>query len=349
MSRDRIISGASQGAVEDHVNRALRPAQLEDFVGQANLKEKLDIALTAARGRQEPIEHILFHGPPGLGKTTLAHIISQEMGAELKVTSGPSLERAADLVGILTNLKRSDVLFIDEIHRLSPVVEEYLYPAMEDFQIDFTTGQGAYASTIRLGLEHFVLVGATTRAGMLTGPLRERFGIILHLDFYAPEDLRKIILRSASLLETATTLEAAELLAHRSRGTPRVANRLLRRVRDFAQVRADGKITALIAEDALAIEGIDQLGLDDLDRRYLKTLTDTYEGGPAGIEAIAATLNEESDTLEDMVEPYLLKIGFIKRTSRGRCATSQAWEHLGMKMPERFGSGLDLPLLDITE
>lgn len=335
MARERILSAASASAEEEQTNWALRPASLDEFVGQAVLREKLGIALRAAKGRGEPLEHVLFHGPPGLGKTTLAHIIAREMEANLKVSSGPALERAADLVGILTNLKRADVLFIDEIHRLPSVVEEYLYPAMEDFEIDFTADRGTYASAIKLSLERFVLVGATTRAGMLTGPLRERFGIILHLDFYEPDSLKKIVLRSAKLLDVPLDPAAADMLAHRSRGTPRIANRLLRRVRDYAQVKGDGTITPALATQALDMEGIDQLGLDDLDRKYLRTIIDIYDGGPAGIEALAATLNEESDTLEDMVEPFLLKIGFLQRTSRGRCAAKRAYEHLGTPPPAK--------------
>ncbi|MCA9438043.1 MAG: Holliday junction branch migration DNA helicase RuvB, partial [Candidatus Omnitrophica bacterium] len=312
----------------------LRPKTLKEYIGQSQLKENLSIALEAAKKRSEPVDHILFHGPPGLGKTTLAHIIANEMASELVTTSGPSLQQPTDLLGILTNLSEGDILFIDEIHRLSTVIEEYLYPAMEDFEIDFVVDKGAFAKTIKIPLKRFTLVGATTRAGFLSAPLRDRFGLFQHLDFYEPVDLATIVSRSAGILKVEIDGQGSDEIATRSRGTPRVANRLLRRVRDYAQVKADGRINSKVAQQSLKMEGVDELGLDDLDRKYLRTIIEFYRGGPVGIDAIGATLNEESETLEDLVEPYLLKIGFLQRTSRGRCAGPRAWEHLGMSPPE---------------
>jgi Holliday junction DNA helicase RuvB len=279
------------------------------------------------------MEHTLFYGPPGLGKTTLAHIIAKEMGATIFATSGPALQRTGDLMGILTNLSDRDILFIDEIHRLSPVIEEFLYPAMEDFKVDFVVDKGAFAKVINVPLKQFTLVGATTRAGMLSAPLRDRFGLFYHIDFYPPEDLREIILRSSKLLETEISSEAAKVISHRSRGTPRIANRLLRRVRDYTEVKGDGKVDEQMAKVALDTEGIDAIGLDNLDRKLLKVIIEYYQGGPVGIEALGATLNEEVDTLVDMVEPYLLKIGFVQRTKRGRMASSKAAQHLGLHLP----------------
>jgi Holliday junction DNA helicase RuvB len=331
MSVERLVSAKSGGQEEEVVNATLRPQSLAEYIGQQQLKDNLSIAIEAARRRGEPIDHILFHGPPGLGKTTLAHIIANEMGGELVTSSGPSLAQPTDLLGILTNLSQGDILFIDEIHRLSTVVEEYLYPAMEDYQIDFVVDKGAFAKTIKIPLKRFTLVGATTRAGLLSAPLRDRFGLFYHLDFYEPEELTKIVTRSAGILKVIIDPEGASQIARRSRGTPRIANRLLRRVRDYAEVRAGGEVTVAVADEALKMEGVDALGLDDLDRKYLRTIIEYYSGGPVGIEAIAATLNEESETLEDLVEPYLLKIGFLQRTSRGRCAGPLAWDHLGFK------------------
>jgi Holliday junction DNA helicase RuvB len=318
-------------SLEDEVYGAsLRPRTFEDYVGQERVVENLRIAIDAAKRRDEPLEHVLFYGPPGLGKTTLAGLIAREVGANFRPTSGPTLEKPKDLVGVLTALEEGDVFFVDEIHRLGRVVEEFLYPAMEDFQIDFIVDRGAYAKTLKLPLKRFTLVGATTRAGMLTAPLRERFGIIHHLDFYSVEELERIVHRSAAVLGVPIDTGGCKTIAARSRGTPRIANRLLRRVRDYAEVRAEGRITAAIADEALAREGVDTLGLDRLDRAFLRTLVETYGGGPAGIAAIAATLTEDAETLEDVVEPYLLKEGFVVRTASGRKATPLAYRHLGV-------------------
>ena len=333
MSRERIVSGAPINGEEESLQVSLRPGCLRDYVGQRELRGKLEVALQAASGRGEAMEHILFYGPPGLGKTTLAHIIAKEMGATIFATSGPALQRTGDLMGILTNLSDRDILFIDEIHRLSPVIEEFLYPAMEDFKVDFVVDKGAFAKVINVPLKQFTLVGATTRAGMLSAPLRDRFGLFYHIDFYPPGDLREIILRSSKLLETEISSEAAKVISHRSRGTPRIANRLLRRVRDYTEVKGDGKVDEQMAQVALDAEGIDTLGLDNLDRKLLKIIIEYYQGGPVGIEALGATLNEEVDTLVDMVEPYLLKIGFVQRTKRGRMASSKAAQHLGLHLP----------------
>ncbi|OGP58713.1 MAG: Holliday junction DNA helicase RuvB [Deltaproteobacteria bacterium RBG_13_61_14] len=339
MPVERIISGKALSEEEEHFNRSLRPRTLDEYIGQRAMVDKLRISVQAARNRSEPIEHVLLHGPPGLGKTTLAHIIAHEMGARMVQSSGPALVRPGDLMGILTNLERGDVLFIDEVHRLAAAVEEFLYPAMEDFQVDFVLDKGMYAKTINVPLKQFTLVGATTRAGLLTAPLRERFGIFHHLDFYPAEELQEIIRRSARMLEVEIESQAVVELARRSRGTPRTANRLLRRVRDYAQVKAAGQITAAVADEALLVEGVDQAGLDELDRKVLHTIIDFYHGGPVGIEAIAATLNEEVDTLVDMVEPFLLKTGFISRTSKGRRASKRAYDHLGLA-PPRGGQGM---------
>ncbi len=332
---ERLVS--PDDTLEDEVYGAsLRPRTFDDYVGQERVVENLRIAIDAASRRGETLDHLLFYGPPGLGKTTLAGLISREMGANFRPTSGPTLEKPKDLVGILTSLEAGDVLFIDEIHRLGRVVEEFLYPAMEDFQIDFVVDRGAYAKTIKLPLKRFTLIGATTRAGMLTAPLRERFGIVHHLDYYAPEELERIVMRSASVLNVPIERPGAATIAARSRGTPRIANRLLRRVRDFAEVRAGGKITAEVASEALEREGVDLAGLDRLDRAFLRTIVEQYGGGPAGIAAIAATLTEDAETLEDVVEPYLLKAGFVVRTASGRKATPGAYRHLGL-LPK--GSG----------
>ncbi|QAT17973.1 Holliday junction branch migration DNA helicase RuvB [Candidatus Velamenicoccus archaeovorus] len=306
------------------LNISLRPATLEEFIGQKEVVDNLKLSITAARQRSEPLEHVLLCGPPGLGKTCLASIIAHEMGTKITATSGPAIERAGDLIGILTNLEAGDVLFIDEIHRLSKVVEEFLYPAMENFQIDFVIDKGPYARTIKFNLKRFTLVGATTRSGLIGSPLRSRFGILHHFDFYKDEDLARIIKRSASLLGIAVDDGGAAEIARRARGTPRIANRLLRRVRDYAQVHGASGIVRSLADEALKGLGIDEHGLDEADRRVLRTILSTYRGGPVGIETLAATLNEEPDTIMDTIEPYLLKAGFLKRTSRGREATDLA-------------------------
>jgi len=330
LGREKLIVG--QESDEDVVlSISLRPTKLSDFVGQADLVENLKISIEAAKKRNEPLEHLLFSGPPGLGKTSLAHIIAHEMGSKITATSGPAIERAGDLIGILTNLEAGDVLFIDEIHRLSKVVEEFLYPAMENYQIDFIIDKGPYAKTIKFNLKKFTLIGATTRTGLLTAPLRGRFGIFHHLNFYQPNELVKIVKRSAKILNINIDEDAALEIAGRSRGTPRVANRLLRRVRDYADVKSDGKITQGLAAVALQSQGIDNMGLDNVDRKVLKAIIDFYKGGPVGIESLAATLNEEADTIIDVVEPFLLKIGFLKRTPRGRQATELAYQHFGTK------------------
>ena len=316
--------------LEDEVYGAsLRPRSFDEYVGQTTVVENLKIAIDASRRRGEPLEHVLFYGPPGLGKTTLAALIARDMGRALRPTSGPTLEKPKDLVGILTSLEEGDILFIDEIHRLGRVVEEFLYPAMEDFQIDFIVDRGAYAKTIKLPLKRFTLIGATTRAGMLSAPLRERFGIMHHLDYYSVEELRRIVLRSSEVLAVPIDGDGATAIASRSRGTPRIANRLLRRVRDYAEVRAGGRITSEVAAEALQREGVDESGLDRLDRAFLRTIVEQYRGGPVGIAAIAATLTEDAETLEDVVEPYLLKQGFVVRTASGRKATPLAYAHLG--------------------
>ena len=322
-----------EGEAEEEFIRSLRPRTLGECIGQPKVIEGLRISIQAAQARREPLDHVLLHGPPGLGKTTLANVIATEMGATIVTTSGPALERGGDLMGILTNLQTSDVLFIDEIHRLSRAVEEFLYPAMEDFCVNFVIEKGAHARTLRYQLRPFTLVGATTRAGMLSSPLRERFGIFHHLDFFSVEDLAKVVDRSASILAVAITDDGAATIASRARGTPRIANRLLRRVRDYAQVRADGVITTEVARQALEFEGVDARGLDALDRELLRTIAVVYAGGPVGIEAVAATLNEEAETLEEVVEPYLLKIGFLTRTPGGRRITPSACDHLGLALP----------------
>lgn len=322
----------SQGETdEDEVlNLSLRPSNLDEFVGQKEIADNLKVALTAAKQRQEALEHVLLCGPPGLGKTCMAYIIAHEMGTKITATSGPAIERAGDLIGILTNLEQGDVLFIDEIHRLSKVVEEFLYPAMENYQIDFVIDKGPYARTIKFNLKRFTLIGATTRSGLIGSPLRSRFGILHHFDFYRNEDLAAIINRSADILGIKIDKTGALEIAKRSRGTPRIANRLLRRVRDYAQVKADNEITPGVANSALESLHIDSLGLDDVDRKVLSTIISAYKGGPVGIETLAATLNEEPDTIVDTIEPYLLKSGFLKRTSRGREVTSLAYRHFGM-------------------
>jgi len=334
IGRETLIT--SQESDEDLIlNISLRPAKLADFIGQKDVVENLKVSLEAARKRSEPMEHVLVSGPPGLGKTSLAHIIAYEMGTKITATSGPAIARAGDLIGTLTNLSDGDVLFIDEIHRLSPTVEEFLYPAMENFEIDFIIDKGPYAKTIKFNLKRFTLIGATTRSGLLTAPLRSRFGIFYHLDFYEVSDLVKIITRSAKILNIQIDKAAAEEIAGRSRGSPRVANRLLRRVRDWVQVKRDGKINLEAAEEALKSHGIDKLGLDNVDRKVINVINESFGGGPVGIESIAATLNEEPDTIVDIVEPFLLKKGLLKRTPRGRELTAKAYEHMGLSSPAK--------------
>ncbi len=328
MSKERIISSQALSEEEESAQWSLRPTSLTDYVGQKNLVEKLNISLMAAKKRNEPLDHVLLYGPPGLGKTTLSHIIAHEMGSNIICSSGPILEKTGDLMGILTNLSQGDVFFIDEIHRLPKIVEEFLYSAMEDFAIDFVVDKGAFAKTVKIPLKRFTLVGATTRAGLLSAPLRERFGIFHHLDFYPDDELDIIARRSAKILQVPLKKEASLELASRSRGTPRIANRLLKRVRDYAEVKADGTIALDIAKKALHMEGIDEQGLDGLDRKILKTIIEFYNGGPVGIETISATLNEERDTIEDMIEPFLLKIGFLSRTRHGRIVNKSAYTHL---------------------
>ncbi len=340
MSREKIITSESTGSEDEQFNTALRPGSLAECIGSADLMEKLRIAITAARRRDEPMEHVMLHGPPGLGKTTLAYVIANEMGATIKVTSGPALTRPGDLVGILTNIETGDVLFIDEIHRLSPAVEEYIYPAMEEFKVDFVVDSGMHSRTINLPLKPFTLIGATTRAGLLSPPLRTRFGIQHHLEFWSADDLALRVRMTARMLELPYDDNAIDRIARRARGTPRIANRLVRRCRDYAQVKGDGRLTAEIVEAALELEGIDQLGLDELDRKFLGVIFEIYNGGPVGIEAVAATLGEETDTLVDVVEPFLLQAGLLARTRRGRSATIKAYEHLGIKPPPTAGADL---------
>ena len=334
MEDTRVIApGATRE--DDLAEASIRPKRLDDYLGQQPVREQLKIAIEAAKGRGEAMDHVLIFGPPGLGKTTLSHVIANELGVNLRSTSGPVIERAGDLAALLTNLQPHDVLFVDEIHRLSPVVEEVLYPAMEDFQIDIMIGEGPAARSIKLDLPPFTLIGATTRAGLLTAPLRDRFGIVQRLEFYSPEELTRIVRRSATILGIECAPDGAVEIARRSRGTPRIANRLLRRVRDFAQVRAGGVITRQVADDAMAMLKVDAEGFDQLDRRMLAMIIENFEGGPVGVESLAAALSEERGTLEDVIEPYLIQQGYLVRSARGRMVTHKAYTHLGLKAPKK--------------
>ena len=339
-SDPRVVSAAPASPNEEAIERALRPKGLAEYVGQAKAREQLEIFIGAAKMRAEAMDHVLLFGPPGLGKTTLSHIIANELGVNLRSTSGPVLEKPKDLAAILTNLERNDVLFIDEIHRLSPVVEEILYPALEDYQIDIMIGEGPAARSIKLDLQPFTLIGATTRAGMLTNPLRDRFGIVARLEFYTPEELTRIVHRSAKLLKVPTDDEGAFEIARRSRGTPRIANRLLRRVRDYVDVKAEGRVNKALADKALKMLDVDAHGLDVMDRKILEAIVHRFGGGPVGLDNVAAAIGEERDTIEDVIEPYLIQQGYLQRTPRGRIATPTAYRHLGVTPPKVAGSDL---------
>ena len=341
---DRLVAADAGDRREDAVDRAIRPRRLDEYIGQRAVREQMEIFLTAARGRAEPLDHTLIFGPPGLGKTTLASIIAEEMGVQLKTTSGPVLEKAGDIAALMTNLEPGDVLFIDEIHRLSPFVEEVLYPAMEDYQLDIMIGEGPAARSIKLDLPPFTLVGATTRAGLLTSPLRDRFGIVQRLEFYDAVELAEIVRRSARILEISTDEDGAAAIARRSRGTPRIANRLLRRVRDYAEVKANGSVDGATAEAALDLLSVDAQGFDHLDRRLLLTMIEKFDGGPVGVDSLAAAISEERGTIEDVLEPFLIQQGFILRTPRGRIATRHAYAHFGMTFQGSAAETLSLDL-----